>query len=467
MKSLNKRGFNLPCNSINSLLLIIFVILNQSCKQFVEVPQPVDQLTSILVFADDNSAIKTITGIYIEMMVDQQQFSAGSTTLFGGMSADELYYYMPSYRDEFTNNEITLANHSNIDYFFWQPCYKHIYSANKCIEGAENSTSLSPEVKNSIIGEAKFIRAFCYFYLVNFFGNVPLVLTTAYQQNLSSAAVADTIIYNQIIADLTDAKEILTTDYPTPERVRPNKFAAAALLARVYLYTKNWAAAENESTAVINGNMYALDTGLNDVFQINSGETIWQLHPVTPYYNTWEGYLIIPPDGFSPAYLVTAGLLNSFEPSDERKKNWLMNIIFNGDTLYYPYKYKINTGSTLQEYYVVLRLAEQFLIRAEARARQHNLQAALKDLNIIRRRAGLPDVETSDQQQLLTAVEHERRIELFCEWGHRWFDLKRTGRADAVLGILKPSTWQPTDTLWPIPDQEIKLNPALKQNAGY
>ena len=150
-----------------------------------------------------------------------------------------------------------------------------------------------------------------------------------------------------------------------------------------------------------------------------------------------------------------------------RKLAWVQSENFSGQTIYYPYKYKINSGPPITEFYVVLRLAEQYLIRAESRANVDDIEGAQNDLNAIRNRAGLSNTTAIDKTSLLKAIEHERQIELFAEWGNRWFDLKRTGRANTVLGSLKPSTWQATDTLWPIPNSQILLNPSLKQNAGY
>jgi hypothetical protein len=114
-----------------------------------------------------------------------------------------------------------------------------------------------------------------------------------------------------------------------------------------------------------------------------------------------------------------------------------------------------------------LRLAEQYLIRGEARAHQNNVQGAQEDLNIIRSRAGLGATTANDESSLLAVIETERQVELFAEWGHRWFDLKRTGRADAVLSLEKAPNWQSTDRLYPIPFEEIKINPSLTQNPGY
>ena len=114
-----------------------------------------------------------------------------------------------------------------------------------------------------------------------------------------------------------------------------------------------------------------------------------------------------------------------------------------------------------------LRLAEIFLIRAEARAMQNNIDGAKEDINRLRTRAGLTNTTASSQSIVLNAIEQERRIELMTEFGHRWFDLKRTGRADMVLSLLKPASWSTTDQLYPLPLYELETNPALYQNPGY
>lgn len=318
------------------------------------------------------------------------------------------------------------------------------------------------------MGEAKFIRAFCYFYLVNLFGDVPLELSSVYQENQSIARSSAAKVYSQIIDDLNGAIDSLDYAYTSSDKGRPNKYAAIALLARVYLYNHDWADAENKATIIINSGVYSMDNDLNSVFKSNSNETIWQLVPVNPYINTWEGNEIIPYSiDATPTYLLTNTLVNSFEAGDMRKLAWVQSENFSGQRIYYPYKYKINFAPPVTEFYIVQRLAEQFLIRAESRANKGDIVGAQNDLNVIRNRAGLSNTLANDKTSLLNAIEHERQIELFAEWGHRWFDLKRTGRANTVLGSLKPSTWQATDTLWPIPNSQILLNPSLNQNAGY
>jgi hypothetical protein len=209
------------------------------------------------------------------------------------------------------------------------------------------------------------------------------------------------------------------------------------------------------------------------VFLANSTEAILQLQLANrPPYSTQEGQYFIPPDSVtSPYYALTSQLLGAFEPGDGRRTAWVDSTNLSGTSayLYYPFKYKVRKDTTgnITEYYMLLRLAEQYLIRAEARANQNKLPDAISDLNVIRARAGLPNLSSAlSQSQVLSAVARERRIELFAEWGHRWLDLKRTGQADAVLAPIK-SQWQPTAKLYPIPQSELIADPNLRQNPGY
>jgi hypothetical protein len=163
-------------------------------------------------------------------------------------------------------------------------------------------------------------------------------------------------------------------------------------------------------------------------------------------------------------------LLASFEPGDLRMSNWVGVDSSTGTKYYYPFKYKVATGSTLTEYSMVIRLAEMFLIRAEARAWQNNITGGQADLNVIRARAGLPATTASTRQDLIDAILHERQVELFTEWGHRWLDLKRTGTIDQVMNIVtlqKGGSWVSNQQLYPIPAKEIQNNPNLSQNPGY
>ncbi|MFY0255507.1 RagB/SusD family nutrient uptake outer membrane protein [Chitinophaga sp. 30R24] len=167
-----------------------------------------------------------------------------------------------------------------------------------------------------------------------------------------------------------------------------------------------------------------------------------------------------------PNYAINNILYNAFELGDTRKSKWINSITVLGSAYLYPYKYKSRTNNNA-EFEMVLRLAEQYLIRAEARAQQNNTSQAKEDLDVIRLRAGLTGTTATDKNSLLLAIEHERQVELFCEWGHRWLDLKRTNRSTAIIGTEKPAGWQDTDVLYPIPQSAVSTNSKLSQNKGY
>lgn len=449
------------------LSLGMLIVSLCSCKKFIEIPPPENQIISETVFAEDNSAIATLNGLYSTMMQSSNGFSSGVITLYTGLSADELYYFSSSDKEQFAKNQIP-SNSLVLDSYFWQPAYSYIYQANNCIQGATNSTGISNDTKNIILGESLFIRAYCYFNLINLFGDVPLILSTDYKTSSNQPRDSVKKIYSQIIKDLKEAETLLKDDYPSLGRVRPNRGAVRTLLARAYLYRNDWANASKYATLVIEGRKYQLEGDLNKVFLANSTEAIWQLGPVNQGYNTWEGVSILPASNSSvPTYLITPDLMNSFEIGDERKNAWIKPRVFDEDTVYYPYKYKVKQSNEITENYTILRFSELYLVRSEAEAEMGNLTEALEDLNTIRRRANIKDFEANNKEAILESIYHERRVELFCETGHRWFDLKRTGTINKVLGTLKPETWQSFDALWPIPLNQIKINPKLTQNEGY
>ena len=457
------------------LKIIIFIMLIGSlfsCKKFITIDPPRDQITSTVVYSNDATAIAVIRGIYSQMT--NGNFASGgasSITLLSGLSADELTNYQTNadYIAFYTN---TLNSTNSLSMNLWAEPYQYINNANAAIEGLMNSTGVTLSTKNELIGEAKFIRAFCHFYLVNLFGDVPLILTTDYTKNAIASRTPQFQLYKQIISDLIDAQNSLASDFSfsNGERDQPNKWAATALLARVYLYTGDWVNAALQAESVINNSgIFALDSDLNSVFLKNSTETIWQLKPIGGTINTNEGSIFIPVS--TPLYAALSNqLLNSFELNDNRKIKWINNLTVGNTTYYYPFKYKIRQNSSLSEYSMVLRLAEQYLIHAEARAQQNDISGAQADLNIIRNRAGLPNTSASTQSTILTAVLHERQVEFFAEWGHRWLDLKRTANVDAVMGIVtqqKGGSWNAYWQWYPISQSDILNDKNIIQNLGY
>lgn len=448
---------------IRSALLLLPVFAGFSCKKFVEIDPPRTELLKPVVFTSDATANAAMIGVYSELRSTVAN-SGGSVTYLSTFSSDELLYYggHPDI-EQFNDNDLIPENFFNLQ--LWSVMYKIVYSVNSIIEGISASTAVSAELKVQLEGEAKFIRAFNYYYLVNLFGDVPLITSTDYRANTTMPRTSIQQVYQQIITDLTEAETLLPDNYnfASNERVRVNKFAAKALLARVYLFTGDWVKAESKATEVIgNVALYSLESDLSKVFLRNSSEAIFQIwssiipSDVGAFYERDD-----PPTNcaFRPEFI------SNFETNDNRPTAWISYRGVYG----YPAKYKqidVPAGALPDEYSIVLRLAEQYLIRAEARAKQSKIMEAQGDINVIRTRAGLPNTSANDQSSLLAAIEQERRSELFTEWGHRWLDLKRTNRATAVLGPLKGSFWQPTDVLYPIPQQQIRLS-GITQNPGY
>jgi hypothetical protein len=455
---------------IQLFLICFFLLAGFSCRKYVDTPLPRNELVSSLVFTDDKTATAAVTGVYSDMNAYNYQFSNVLMNFLTAMSADELYYYTTFANfDVFRNNSL-LASSQYVS-IMWAGPYSYIYHANACIEGLEKATGLTPSVKSQLMGESLFLRAFMHFYLVNLYGDVPLITSTDYTVNTIKPRDPSSTVYAQIVKDLQQAQSLLQDDYPTGVRTRPNKTAATALLARTYLYLGQWSDAEAQASQVISNSSYELLQDLNSVFLPNSNEAIWQLEAVNVANgrSTWEGFTATPTATSTPLYRLDSTLIAAFEPGDLRKADWSSSRTVGTKLVTFPYKYKTRTDqSGVKEYSMVLRFAELFLIRAEARAHENKLPEARADLDTLRSRASLAGLSsTLDQDGVLLAVGQERRVELFTEWGHRWLDLKRTNRATAVLSIEKSAFWQPTDTLYPIPTDAIKTNSYLTQNKGY
>lgn len=456
---------------INCIFCFLLIVVS-GCTKLIDVPGPENLTESTDVFKSDASAISAVTGIYSKAMSSAVSFLNGGITIYTGLSADELIQNETnSTVQEFFINSLQPSN-SLLRKDLWVRAYDLIYQTNACIEGINGSNSLTEATRNQLLGESYFLRAFLYFYMVNLFGDVPLIITTDYTTNATLPRTNATIVRSRIKADLITALNLLIPSYPSPDRARANKWTVSAMLAKVYLYDDNWQEAESAASAVINSGSYSLEKDVTHVFLYTSNESIFQMMPVAQGYNTTEGNQFIPSRTFAvPAYSLSNYLLGVFEPGDKRVINWIGSQSAGGALYSFPYKYKLKADFSalfvLREYYVVLRLAEQYLIRAEARANLGNLPGAIQDLDTVRYRAGLLLIDPSiNKTELLVAIQKERQTELFTEWGNRWFDLKRTKQADLVLKNRKLG-WNATDTLYPIPGAERLLNPNLTQNDGY
>jgi hypothetical protein len=472
-------------------IVCLLCLVSPGCKKFLDIPLPVDEISGSAAYSTDRSISAVITNIYgsfvptlpAQSIFDGAGNGVGYTT---GLYGDELQLLPPavnanaSARDRDLYINAALGADTGMP---WIKLYELLYQTNLAIEGIKSAKSVL-QYKDQWLGEVLFLRAFMHFYLVNLYGDVILANSTGFKDLANASRVPKAEVYKLVITDLLEAQRLLTPDYKdasgkiTLLRCRANKSAATALLARVYLYTGDWANAEAQATSIIP--LFSLPAPA-DVFLKASQETILSLQPFdfvkdyTAYYNLMPDAL--PATSSFSSYVTVSlnpALATGFETNDLRKTAWVRTVtraagpLAAAETRYFSKKYKTSIVNT--EYIVMFRAAEQWLIRAEARAQQDNLTGAKEDLNRIRTRAGLGSSPAVSKAELLTAILKERRAELFLEVGHRFFDLRRTGTLDAAMNVVAPqkgSVWNTQKQYWPIPDQDLIYGPNLTQTPGY
>jgi hypothetical protein len=261
-------------------------------------------------------------------------------------------------------------------------------------------------------------------------------------------------VYGQVVADLLEARDRIGEH----ENVMASRGAVNALLARVSLYLEQWDDAVNYASEVINDPAWSLDPDYGNLFSGgNSPEVIFQVEFNPQDRNTLAYYFFPTSLQGRNEFMPSESLVDAFESGDTIRKN--TSIANEG----FAWKYRdITTGS---DNVIILRLAEVYLIRAEANAQLNgDLQSIKDDINTIRTRAGLANTEAESYGELKLAIEQERRVEFAFE-GHRWFDLVRTGRALELMDNIA----SPNQLLFPIPLSEIlaNSNPGMYQNPGY
>ncbi|MBS0030571.1 RagB/SusD family nutrient uptake outer membrane protein [Chitinophaga sp. 22321] len=479
--------------NISAAGVLLLGLLVTGCNKMLDIKDPVNSITTNQVFQTDDQASIALNGLYSYLInggepeinslgqLGNDLYSAGGITLAAGHSADELYHPSLSGDDQYYTETAARMTLQKLGYStkLWKSAYKGIFNANALIEGVKAATSkeFTQAYRKRVLGEALAVRTMGYFYLVNLFEKIPLVLSIDYNDTQKLPSANPAAVYEQIINDLEEAAGYLSENYDgnNVERIRINKWYVKAMLARVYLFTKNYEKAWQHANDVISKtDLFQLES-LNNVFGISSREVIFQVKQTNIVAirgnATPEGYAL------TSRYL-TPLLVNAFEAGDNRKTAWTAAVAGGPFTPagFTPAKYKINStnavvGGFRSEYYVVMRLAEMYLVRAEANMLRSaaNKNAVINDLNAIRKRAGLNDLAyTLTDQQVTDAIAQERRIELFAEWGHRWLDLKRTGKATQVLsGISYKQPWSQHQLLYPIPPDEIIRDNQLSQNTGY
>ena len=357
--------------------------------------------------------------------------------------------------------------------------------------------NIAAQDKDRYIGEAKLLRAYFYWNLVRTFGGVPKidhVLESQADIQSASIRVSATEIYAFIEEDLNDAIAKLPVTISASENGRVSKGAARALLAKVSLYQQKWGQAKAMCDAIITGGQYALLPNVATIWREVgefSSESIWEVNAIgtTPNKGISGYFLVQAPRGAGGLgwgfNTPTTDLYNAFEPGDQRRA---ATIIQRGQTLwdgfivnsgapnqYYNYKSYVsktmetfngddyNTNKNLR----IFRYGEILLIKAEAENELNDTTASKNALNQLRVRAGLGPINAINKATLRNNIYKERRVEMAFEHD-RMFDLRRTGRASAVLQALGKPYISPKHDLFPIPQHQIDLSAGrITQNPGY
>lgn len=438
--------------------------------------EPLDQISSNQAFSTINDAQGVVNGMYHNLQTIYMWRLQVITDVASDMSQQVDTWDALIAADEFNwgidNSEV-------------EDLYTPLY---RCIDIANNIIAYVPplqadqSVKDDLIGQAYFIRGLAYFDLSRLWGGYPEVygtdgvvikLTPSSGLNAEDFATRSTLrqSYDQAESDLLEALRLLpeTRSSATLNKAKTTKSAARALLARYYLYNRNWPNAESYASDAIGSS--TLSTPFATAFTTkNSAESIFELQ-----FSNVDGMGLR--QWYFPASLGGRGgsalhdemyAEMTANPADVRGAFTALNT---SSGTYYTTKW-----STVQnaDNFQLLRMAEQFLIRAEARAQQDKLALAADDLDVVRTRAGIANTTASTKTELLDAILQERKLEFVGE-GHRWFDVIRSGKAmDIFSNVIRSKGSLPFYRLsgegrqvLPLPSVETRTNTNLVQNEAY
>jgi len=437
------------------LIVLIFLAGFTACNT-LDV-EPADKITGEQAFKNKAGIEKGILGSYSELQ--SLSYYGRAYLITSDLAADNLTYPTDATSADYAeidNNVISTEN--GVVEEIWSSIYSSINVANSVIDKVPGMTDMTDDEKAAALGELYFLRGLNHFNLMNYFGAIPIKITaTVGTKNLTVPRNTTTEVFTQIITDLTYAEAHLPASAST--KTRASKYAVTALLARVYLYQGNYALAYEKANTVITKGGYTLLPAFSDIFAADgSAETIFEVEFDALDRNRIAEY------NFPKVLNGRAGvkpdpdLVSAYTAPDER---FVASI---ADSVTYNYAKKYNDLSLGDKNVIVLRLAEMYLIRAEAEAHLATgvISNVQSDINTIRNRAGLVNTDAATMSDLLLAIEKERRLEFAFE-GQRWFDLVRTNRAINVLPNVK-KTYQ---MLFPIPLSEINSNSKMTQNPGY
>lgn len=437
-------------------LLFALAFLSSSCERILDT-EPQTSISDENVIVDEKSALAALIGVY-----DGLQAYAASNIIALELAGDNVVNFN-------RQNDIVANKTAGSGSGAFGAVYANINRANFVIQNvsAINDDVIASAAKSQILGEAYFLRALGYFDLVKMYGGVPIVLEAATSPTSHSGVRKSPreAVYRQVLADLNLAENLLTAE---SNRNRANKNTVYALKARLYLYTEQWELAEEFATKTIASNEYRLVTPYSSFFNNkNTQESIFELtftnSDPSSFYTNWRS----PAQGGRHDYIPERSFVG--EILDPDRGGTRSDLLFRTpEGIYDLIQYGNQDGTSA---IFILRIAEQYLIRAEARAKkpQPDLSGAIADLNLIKERAEVPLFTQSagtTSSAVLLAIENERRFELPFE-GHRFLDIVRTGRAAEVFGAINPNLKNPNHWIFPIPQSEIVRDPDLEQNEGY
>jgi starch-binding outer membrane protein, SusD/RagB family len=441
---------------MRKILIIFSFFLAASSCQVLDV-EPQNAIPADEAFKNKAGIERGILGAYNGLQ--SLSYYGRTYSIFSDLSADILTHPTNATSVNYAevDNNAILPENESVD-GIWSSVYDAINVANNVIVKVPDISDMTQEEKNIALGELYFLRALHHFNLVNYFGAIPIKTTpTIGVDNANVPRDNVDAVYNQIITDLQFASTNLPSSAAT--KIRASKQAANALLARVYLYRKDYSNAKLYASEVINNGGYTMGS-YADIFSAEGvPESIFEVDYNELDRNRIAEYNFPLSLNGRREVAPSESILEEYESNDLR---YNATIEFSGSD---PYAIKYDDLSTGADNFIVLRLAEMFLIRAEAEAKSTgNIGQIQADINTIRSRAGLANTTAGSLEELIIGIELERKIEFAYE-GHRWFDLVRTGRA---LDLL-PTVTNINKTLFPIPLSELITNtsPGMIQNPGY
>jgi len=432
-----------------------------SCSKFLDV-QPEQQVDDSQAITNAGSAETAVNGLY-NLLGSDGYYGSNFQSLSYLSGGDIQWTGSQSAPQQIANRQLS-ADNGNVA-SSWAAIYRTILSANFIIDAIPGLSDplFTQAKKDQFSGEAYFIRALSYFDLARGWGGVQLILTPTRlpgdHSGIKRSSRDET--YAQVLNDLNRAEQLLPL---STNRNKATRKTAWALKARYFLYRQQWDSAAVYAGRVIDDQAnYKLLKPYNSFFANNAvatAESVFEIAYSVSFKNGHYNWWLPPASGGRREWAPNAQLVSLLnDPATGGNRNALIGQTAPPGNLWYGKLYYRTPTGTDPAY--LIRVAELYLIRAEARARLEQFTAALQDLDAVRDRAGLTPSTATTKDEILLAIESERRLEFAFE-GDRWFDLVRTGRVATVLGVTDANR-----QVFPVPADELLADKDLDPNPGY